>query len=115
MQLIFRVIQFSMCFRAFYTVLIKSQPLTTRSFSRHFLLWNVRRLYVNLNYPNITFVSIQAKYFFRPRLTAFLPYQGIVVGGYPYIHLRLMTFLPKLTLVRIDLALTFFFSHYFIY
>jgi len=36
MQLIFRVIQFSMCFRAFYTVLIKSQPLTTRSFPRHF-------------------------------------------------------------------------------
>lgn len=37
MQLIFRVIQFSMCFRAFYTVLIKTQPLTTRSFPRHFI------------------------------------------------------------------------------
>ena len=45
-----------------------------------------------------------------------LLHQRIVVRGYPYLNpSRLRTFLPKLTLVYVDLALTFSSSHYFIY
>lgn len=45
---------------------------------------------------------------------ALLSHQEIVVRGYPYLKFpRLRTFLPKLTLITVDLALTFSSSHYF--
>ena len=125
MQPIFVVLfSFQRSFRTFDDFYQDATP-NSQVNSQSLPLQNVRRLYGNLNYSNTNFMSNQTKYFSSViylRLYSLIKYQlsvnsrsrqELVVRGYPYLVLRLRTFLPKLTLIYIDLALTFFGSHYF--